>query len=679
MKKLFIILAFLPLLGIGQIKELQVGGKILVFQGQSIETRVYNQDAQALFNRMSVSPTEDRKILISHVIDLLQEYGIWDSLDVLQIYAAHDIQATLLNWIGDYNNAALVNSPTFAVDSGITGNGSNAYINANYNPSTDAINYKLNSSSIGVYNRTNVLTRNFLCGVTAGGGVSNLQILTSSTLFSVQLNSSNITYYNYDDNTQGFIQQIRTDTSTVNFYQNILKTSSSTRYSSAIPSGDFYVLASNGVGAYYSSNEVSCFYAGGGLSDFQAYMFNYIIDYYMSQLNASSGYGDYTNPGGYYAYLDNFYETTAPSVNVAVELNHLTTVNDGWRNSDLQNIFAKFNASSYTFTTTLNQKQYKAIIDDTAFVAVNTTYTWDSIYDDYDYEALTGPFDYYLEPTLDFNPNLYVTFIDDDGLTESWQRTRPVFEALEKDVIYSMIMQPTDYDTFPTGWMQADQTDSITNYYGSMISNHSATHIPATDPSFDFNTEYVASFNKLKRMGYDTTMVVYPGGISTHELRQSIVDYCNQAVGVTGTISTQNYPPINTYDLARVLIDDGVDLDSLKTIVDSANTHKFWLIFYYHAQDSYWSNEGSEPGYPSSWVVPSSPIPSGWRPQLGTKLHDLYALIQYIGDVGGNVVDSKVAYEYYNNITQVGDFSTKDLFTPYYVVGKDSTIIFRRQ
>jgi hypothetical protein len=40
-----------------------------------------------------------------------------------------------------------VNSPTFTINSGFSGNGTSAYINTNFNPSTSGVNYTLNDAS----------------------------------------------------------------------------------------------------------------------------------------------------------------------------------------------------------------------------------------------------------------------------------------------------------------------------------------------------------------------------------------------------------------------------------------------------------------------------------------------------------------------------------------------------
>lgn len=117
----------------------------------------FDPAALALFTAMTVPPTAARMQLINTTIINLKDTGVWTQLDVLYFLAAHDAQAARLNWKspGGAFDAVAVNSPTFAVDRGYTGNGSNSRLRTNYTPSTNAVAQTQNNASLLIWSLTN--------------------------------------------------------------------------------------------------------------------------------------------------------------------------------------------------------------------------------------------------------------------------------------------------------------------------------------------------------------------------------------------------------------------------------------------------------------------------------------------------------------------------------------------
>lgn len=107
--------------------------------------------------------------------------------------------------------ASLVNSPTFTAGFGYTPNGTNSYINANYNPSTNGVKYVNGNFGFGVYYRTantdsKILIGNNVAGVyiqtNAGGYVASfgaVSLVFTGTkltgLLSATINSGNKNFY----------------------------------------------------------------------------------------------------------------------------------------------------------------------------------------------------------------------------------------------------------------------------------------------------------------------------------------------------------------------------------------------------------------------------------------------------------------------------------------------------
>jgi hypothetical protein len=100
---------------------------------------------------------------------------VWQKLDTLYIFAAADSQSSLLNWkTPGTSNATNVNSTTFTIDRGYTGNGSTMYINSNYNFSTGGGKYTQNNASIFAWSNTLGNQSAALLGITGASDVVNI-------------------------------------------------------------------------------------------------------------------------------------------------------------------------------------------------------------------------------------------------------------------------------------------------------------------------------------------------------------------------------------------------------------------------------------------------------------------------------------------------------------------------
>lgn len=112
--------------------------------------------AEALISRMTIAPSDTRREIIEGLISDLRACGVWDKLDALYVFAAHDVQAARLNWKGSVvADATTVNAPLFTVDRGFTGDGGAAYLDTNTVP-TQYVKYTANDATLGVYVRNSV-------------------------------------------------------------------------------------------------------------------------------------------------------------------------------------------------------------------------------------------------------------------------------------------------------------------------------------------------------------------------------------------------------------------------------------------------------------------------------------------------------------------------------------------
>lgn len=120
----------------------------------------FDSEVAAILNAFTGTYTTEQKNALNTFIvgvkDLFSIDTLNQKFDVFYILAAantHDAQLNLCNLLN--NTITEANAPTYTAFRGYTGNGINAYLNTNYNPSTQGVNVLQNSRTSGVYCRTN--------------------------------------------------------------------------------------------------------------------------------------------------------------------------------------------------------------------------------------------------------------------------------------------------------------------------------------------------------------------------------------------------------------------------------------------------------------------------------------------------------------------------------------------
>lgn len=150
----------------------------------------YDPDAVALFSRMSVQPTTARKKLINNTILSLKSSGTWGELDCLYLFAAHDKQAALLNWISSNYTITETGTKTFTTDVGISGTSSN--LSTNFNPSTAVSpNFTQNDACMGFWSETNSAAALFEAYNTSGVYTRFNPRTSSGDNFTMRFNNNN--------------------------------------------------------------------------------------------------------------------------------------------------------------------------------------------------------------------------------------------------------------------------------------------------------------------------------------------------------------------------------------------------------------------------------------------------------------------------------------------------------
>lgn len=98
-------------------------------------------------------PSSNQQILQNQLIVDLKNADIWNRLDVLWVYANDGGENFgRINWKSPGSHTdTLINNPEFITNQGFKGNGTNSYIDHNWNPVAHGVNFQTNDASIMVW------------------------------------------------------------------------------------------------------------------------------------------------------------------------------------------------------------------------------------------------------------------------------------------------------------------------------------------------------------------------------------------------------------------------------------------------------------------------------------------------------------------------------------------------
>jgi hypothetical protein len=132
--------------------------------------RSINSEYQALLNYATAQgftlPSTNVQAAQNRLLTELKTAGIWDKLDTFALFAtdAEDTPGSgtsefaLIDWKRLVQYSA-VNSPTFSLNGGFQGNGTTSYVDTNFNPLSNGVNYTLNNAGrffwVDTRNKTN--------------------------------------------------------------------------------------------------------------------------------------------------------------------------------------------------------------------------------------------------------------------------------------------------------------------------------------------------------------------------------------------------------------------------------------------------------------------------------------------------------------------------------------------
>jgi hypothetical protein len=236
-----------------------------------ITASAIDPDAQAFFNRVTAaggSLSAIEQTAINTLVLDLKGFGVWTNTKAIYPMVGASAAACAQNLKSASYTGTFSSGWTFA-STGVTPNGTSAYLNTNYNQTTAGDS--LNSAHLSFYSRTNSNGIEGDIGIEQPAVNYNLLQIRTTGITYVAINSNGLGTYT-DANSLGFYVGNRQASNDVDTWKNGVKVINGTTTSAVLPNGNIFIgaLASSGGGAFGFSTKESAFASiGAGLTDTQ--------------------------------------------------------------------------------------------------------------------------------------------------------------------------------------------------------------------------------------------------------------------------------------------------------------------------------------------------------------------------------------------------------------------------
>lgn len=239
----------------------------------------YSAEYQAVYDLLDTKPGADTATAQNTLVTELKTAGVWAKGDLLYVFAQRTIAGAYLMWLdpdGD-DNITNVSATVFTKYSHFVGDGTADYLNTNWNPTTEAVNFAQDNCTVAIYIRNEVNEAKYVWGTG-----TNLKFMPnlSNTAY-VAMNQSSTASYN-PGGTAGMWVFTRASSTTMTKYKNGGSGTDYTVTSNAVANAAMHILAS--AGANFSTCQVSFFYVGSALNSTEATALNTAVEKYMDAI-----------------------------------------------------------------------------------------------------------------------------------------------------------------------------------------------------------------------------------------------------------------------------------------------------------------------------------------------------------------------------------------------------------
>jgi hypothetical protein len=241
----------------------------------------FDPDAQAFFDRVTTAggtlSLTEKNATNQLVLDMKTD-GIWNKMQAIYPMVGASAAACAQNLKSSSFTGTFTSGWTFA-STGVTPNGTSAYMDTNYNPS---VNGALNSAHLALYSRTNN-TGNY---VDFGANPSG-HFLTYNFGNYSSLNSSDSPVFSNLSTSDGMFIGSRTSSSEARFFHKGGSAIVSSRTSTSQPNLNLYLgsLNNNGSSTFGTNREYTFASIGDGLTDTEAGNFYTAVQAFQTTLS----------------------------------------------------------------------------------------------------------------------------------------------------------------------------------------------------------------------------------------------------------------------------------------------------------------------------------------------------------------------------------------------------------
>ncbi len=255
----------------------------------------YHPATDALYSAIAAPPDVKDGRYLKHDQELtirdLDAAGIWDLLDVLYVFAAHDEPTALVNWKNPAAFAATAtNAPTFLAGRGYATDGLTSYIDTGWAPASDAVNFTQDSASLFIYlySLDSSVGNGTVAGASGGGVVLRIRPDDGASQSNYRMNDgTNANGSVLVPGSVGYNAIDRAGASSFEAYamgaKGHLRSASLTRSSSGLSSAALFAGA--GAGSYGKA-EIAFFGAGASLTKAKHRALARILEDHLSRIGA---------------------------------------------------------------------------------------------------------------------------------------------------------------------------------------------------------------------------------------------------------------------------------------------------------------------------------------------------------------------------------------------------------
>jgi hypothetical protein len=244
----------------------------------------YCTEYLTVYNAMTNKPSDAVAGYENTFVVAAKAHGYWTKLDCFWFFAnsVNTASEALLNWIapsGD-DNCTNVHSTAWTTLQGFTGDGSADYLDTNFNPSTEGVNYTQDACSFGAYCRLDITGDTWEIAASDLTYQAGLQARNSTTFRSTTNDATASTWTTATG--LGFYVATRSNSTTKTGYKNAADLGDKTVTSTGLPNANFHIL--NRRTGNYSTNQVAAAFIGGLLTDQNVIDFNTDLEVLMDAL-----------------------------------------------------------------------------------------------------------------------------------------------------------------------------------------------------------------------------------------------------------------------------------------------------------------------------------------------------------------------------------------------------------